>query len=426
MTHRRTGAADRIAHALAAGWLLVMLVPVHNLVQRPNSQAVSQIGLEPVLELAYFGVVGVIALAVIRTLEPDLDQARPPGALALLPAWICVTAAWSDSGPYAFIRGAEMGVVVALAWATIALGRLDPSLAADVARRVLRWFVVATAALCTSGLLFGNVLVPASDQNLQRFAWVGAHPNGAGVVLAIAILIVATAPAGVLRLSAGARWLLASGFLVLLWQNESRTSWASLLAGAAVAATIAAVRHERVRRLAPLAVGALPASVVVLWTPLATYFSRGQQAGSLATGNGRLTLWPIGLDALQSPFDWLFGLGYGAARTVFVAEVSWAKTAHNSVLALLVSGGIVAVALLVLLIGGVVRSMRRTHLASTSRFGYVLPAVLTALCVNGLASDVLAEPNIGFAGVCFVGAIVGSIDPRDRAEPRHEASVRSR
>src|SRR5690606_33930453 len=82
------------------------------------------------------------------------------------------------------------------------------------------------------GLLLGPIFVPAGGANLERFTWMGAHPNAAGLVLASAGVVAITAPTSVLRLRPAVRAGAVVVVVAALYANHSRMSWLELAAGA--------------------------------------------------------------------------------------------------------------------------------------------------------------------------------------------------
>jgi O-antigen ligase len=434
--------AHRLVPPLAAAWLVVALFPVHNFARRSNFDAVRQVGVQPVVELLAFGLAAALGLVVVRAFEPTAVRARPPVSLMLLPLWVMASGLWSDTGPYALVRGTQMLCAALLAWGTVALGRSDADALETLVACVLRWFVWVTVALVAAGAAFGPIYVPANPENLERFTWIGAHPNGAGIVLALALVIVVTASTATLRLPARAR---AAMILVLgtsLYANHSRTSWLCVAIGLLAAFVLAARTRQRFRWLgSPVLVVGLGTVVLLAGPAIGDYLLRGGTSSTLRGGNGRFALWEIGTDALVTPFDWMAGLGYGTARTLFAAQLSWAVSAHSSILALLVSVGLVGIGLFVVLLVGTVRGIAVGRVPSTARDGIAVASILVAVLVNGLASDVLAEPNIGFAIVALVAAVgivarerrassaqppfVGASNAGGASTPRPRAAARS-
>lgn len=408
---------------LTLGWLAVSILTAHNFAFRSGSEAVTALGVEPMIELFVFLCAGVVASSVIRSLEPTLAQARPPIVMFLLPFWVITSATWSDTGPYALARGVEMATVAVLVWATVAIARVDPPSANQVIELYLRWFVRITAGLVALGVAFGPVYVPASAENLKRFTWVGAHPNAAGLVLSAAIVIVAATPLRILRLPPSAMLGLGAMFVVAMYENHSRTAILCLVLGLVIVLGLKG-------RLTPLiwTIGAPLVGFLVVATlhfngaAVGDYVLRDEGSDSLATGNGRLRLWSIGFRALDTLFDWVFGLGYGISRTLFSPEEPWALSAHNSILAFLVGVGLIGVVLFGITVGYTIRAVMAGGLLRNPDTGVALVSLLGVMLLNGLATDTLAEPATGFAVLYLVAAlaiasrVAGTVDPPGSGE----------
>lgn len=410
------------AGPLAASWLVATLLPMHQFSHRPITASGPSIGTESALELVAFAGIGVLALAVIRTLEPTLARAQPPAVLFPYPVWLVVTALWSATAPYAVVRGLQLVVVAFLGWATVALGRADAAALDLLVATVLRWFVRVTMVLVPLGIAFGPLWVNASEANLDRFTWAGAHPLAAGVILAAALVIAVTAPAGVLRVPRWARIVMVVTFVGALVPNHSRQSWLALVVIYVVALGLQGRLTPLVRWIgAPLLGAAAVAGMMFRGDELLGYVLRDNDTSELGSGNGRLQLWGIGFRALDTAFDWLCGLGFGVTRTLFADEVSWARTAHNSLLAVLVSAGLVGVVLFLAVVTRAVLDLLRSRLWATADTGLALTLLLLLIVLNGAASDNLAVPNFGssllylIAAVTIVRATVTSI--ADQAAP---------
>lgn len=409
---------------MTAAWLVVCLLPIHNFAYRPTTEAATSLAREPIIELFVFTLVGVLAATVIRSLEPTLAVARPPVVLYLLPVWIIGGATWSQWGPYSFARGLEMVAVATLAWATIAIGRSD----ADVLRRLVgaycRWFVRVVGALVVLGVVFGNAYVPTNAKNLERFSWVGAHPNAAGLVLSAAIVLVAAAPPRVLRLPPPVVGVVGVVFVAAMYQNHSRTAWACLAVGLVLVLVLRGAITPLVRTVGmPLVACGAVLAFRFGGSGIWDYILRDNDSSALSTGNGRLELWPIGLRNLEGPLDWIGGLGFGATRVIFIREVAWATSAHNSFLAILVSCGIVGLVFFVGLIGRLVLDVVRTRLWMNTELGVVMVSLLGVVLLNGLTTDTLAEPTLGYCALHLIAAYAIVQRERRSASPDPLAST---
>ena len=430
----RTGSGPvdvrRLIPLVVSAWLAMSILPVHSFAARSSASAVSAFGIQPVLELLLFSAAGLLALAIIRSLEPSFARARPPMVLFLLPIWVIASSTWSDSGIYAWVRGMQMAVVALLAWATLALGRADRSLVDAVIECYLRWFVRVTAALVALGFAFGPIYVVATAANLQRFTWIGAHPNGSGLVLSAAIVILLATPPAVLGLPRLVQVPLAGVFLVAMYGNHSRAAWFCLALGLLTAFALRGHLNRFLRWTGTPALGAVAVAAVYFRGPeIWDYLLRDRGAESFTGGSGRRELWGIGFAALDSAFDWVAGLGFGAARTIFLEEAYWAGEAHNSVLSLLVSVGLVGVVLLLGTLAWTAGNLVRGKGWATSTTGVALVPLLVLVVVNGMATDILAEPTIGFVVLNLV-ATVALVHRPDRwtergAPPPRRAAVGS-
>lgn len=404
---RRSGAreAGPIGGPLGACWLLVTLLPLHSFVIRPTTVAVSELGIEPLIELTYFLAVGAYSVLVIARHERGAAGAQPPVLLFALPLWTLASAAWSPYGPYAFARGLQMVLLALLAWATIAATRGRPEVLDEVVGTYVRWLVRLAVLLVGVGLALGPIFVPAGGANLDRFTWMGAHPNASGLVMAAAVVVALTSPASLLRLRPGARVAALVVLLVALYANHSRMSWLEVVVGALVAFGLAGRLQPILRWVGTPIIGMAAVSSVVFWGErIGSYLAREGNSESLGSGNGRRQLWAMGADALHTSFDWAFGLGYGVTRTMFLDVGPWARNAHNSLLAWLVSGGVVALVLFLALVLTTLRDLTRSRVIRRAD-GLALVGFLTVIGVNGLAADAMAEPTMGLGGLLFVAAL---------------------
>lgn len=420
---RRSGSFHpaAVVGPVGASWLAVAILPVHSFSQRSSGQAVTSVGVQPVLELLVFLVVGLVALGVIRTFEPTLARARPPVVLVLLPMWVTVSCLWSPVPPYACIRGVQMTTVVLLAWATMAMGRHDRSLVDGVFELVLRWIPRITLVLVALGVAFGPIYATVGAANAGRFTWIGAHPNGSGLALAVAIVVTAITPPRVLRLPPWAVVATLAVLVVAMYENHSRTSWFCIVAGLLVAFVLKGRLDPLLRWVGTPLLGAGAVAVAALWWgEIWDYLLRDGSESTLRSGNGRRELWSIGFRSMSDAFDWFAGHGYGVARTLFVEEQPWAGDAHNSVLALLVSTGLVSLVLLgaatVAVLARLVRATPRRGVEHT----VAAASLLTLVFVNAMTTDVLAEPTIGFALLNLVAAYLFT-GPREPVVPEDAA-----
>lgn len=393
-----------VVPVLAVGWLALLLFGIHDFSGRSTEAALTRFGAQPAVELLLFAAVAAAAASVVVTLRAAPVVAGP---LALLPVLVVLSAAWADAPAYAVVRGAQYVALAVLAAATVAVGRAEPDALVELLRRLLRGFVVVVASLVVLGILFGKRLVVVAPGNVDRFGWVGGHPTAAGTLTAGALVVL---------LAGGPRWLglgraataVAGGLLAYgLLASQTRAA----LAAFAVSVGALVVLRRRGRAggapVLPAVVVAGAAAVLLAGDRLGAYVLRGGDTDQLTSLNGRAQLWGIGLDALRSPFDWVFGRGYGATRTVFVEQVSWAGNAHNSLLGLLVGLGLVGVVVVVLAVGSAFASVVRGGLLDRPH-GRAATCLLLQVLVLGAATDELAEPAYGTVVLFLVTAVGGA------------------
>jgi hypothetical protein len=397
---------SRLVGTLAGCWLWLILVPAHSFVRSGYRPSGPRLDTEALVQLAGFAGVALVALTILRTLEPTPDRLRPPLLLFLLPLWTVVSSLWSETGAYAFARGWMMATTSLVAWVTVALGRVDPAAVEAVVAAVMRWFVRITLVLVALGVLFGPLYVSASEANLERFTWLGAHPLLAGIVLSVALVVVCTTSASALRVPQWVRALMGAAFLAALVPNHSRQMWLAL----AVVLVLALALQGRLTPVfrwvgAPL-LGAAVVAGVMFWGPeIWDYLLRNDDSDQLSTGNGRLALWGIGFRALDSPFDLLFGLGHGVTRTLFVAEEPWAHSAHSSFLAALVSLGVIGLCVFVVVLAVTARDLSFGRVWSRSATGMTLTLLFALVLIHGVVADNLVIPNFDFAVLYLIAAV---------------------
>lgn len=391
---------------LVTCWLAVTILPAHTFSTRSSASAVeSAANLQPLLELVLTGAVGVVSAVTIRTFEPTLGRSRPPLYLFPLGVWVMASAVWSASGPYAFVRGLQMFVFAALAWATVAIGRHDLQSMDLMVERFLRRFVWVTLALCALGVALGPRYVTIARSNRGRFTWMGAHPTGSGLILAAALVIVVASPAASLRMKPLVQAAVAVALTVALYDNHSRAAWLGLAAALVSALVLRGIVSWVVRRIGvPVALAGAVIGLYYHGGAVWEYLLRDRDSESLATGNGRRELWAIGFRSFETPFDWLFGHGYGIARTMFLPEAPWAGEAHNSVLAVLVSTGVVGVVILLGTIGRAAVDVVRARLWGAGAAGAALACLAVLAVADGMTADILAEPHVGYSLLLLVGA----------------------
>lgn len=369
MTHGHHGTNGKPPGAPASGlgvplaccWLLVLVT-----FSLPGRDSPRNTNGMDVIALAKLVVRGGVVLLLARELVRGWGTPRGRVVVwcftpfAVFTGWALVTVAWSampviSAGQWgSLLAQLLLAAVVALKWT----GPADTS-------RLLRHLTLALVVV--SGLLVAVHLVDPLLSGLSREDFEEetsnglVHPTSAGATSSLGLVLLVTA-----RLLWGWRWakvalvpgILACGVLLELAHSRMalvmavvvlgvafvRYTGASLLAGAAVAASVLAAAY----------LAADPGLTVVedVNHEITAYMRRGETNEQMEQFNGRGPLWEaIWSEFLHSP---LVGQGYFLTTRsgwVYVWNVPGVRTAHNFGLQVLASTGIIGAALFLWALG---------------------------------------------------------------------------
>ena len=316
-------------------------------------------------------VARIVGLLLLMAAIPAVLQARSlrtPGPLQWLVLvfflWFCCTSFWTIDTVTtvekmrAYFQ--EM-MIVWLVW-EFAEGALD-------LRALLRAFVAGSWVLALLTLAnFTSAATIAAEQ--VRFAATGQDPNDVARFLDIGF------PLAALLVNSESRWqgrLLALGYLPLGLVAVLLTASRGGFLAAIVAMTGCALLLARGRTKGVVAVGlALPATAAALWVvvPQEIFERLATIPEQLQTGdlNQRLNIWTVGWQAfVQAP---IFGSGAGSFASA--AGLGPIDTAHNTVLAILVTGGLIGLFLAAAIVVLVMRSVVQTRGAVRYSFALAL------------------------------------------------------
>jgi O-antigen ligase len=323
-------------------------------------------------------VARIAGLLVLLAAIPAIFQAgriRTPNAFFWLTLalylWFCCTCFWSIDSIVALekLRGffQEM-MIVWLVW--------EFADTPDDLRNLLRATVVGSWVLAALTLLaFRSPEAIATGQ--IRFAAYGQDPNEVARFLDLGF------PLAALLAHCERRWplrFMAIGFLplgiVAVLLTASRSGF--LAAVVALAGCFLLFAHGHARRVAA-GFFALPPFLAALWfiVPRGTIDRLATIPEQLRSGdlNQRLNIWWAGWNAfVHAP---LFGTGVGSF--VAAAHLSYVDTAHNTVLSIVVGGGLCALLLASLLLALAVRATLQTR-------GSLRLALVTCLLVWAVTS----------------------------------------
>jgi O-antigen ligase len=347
-----------------------------------------------------------------------LHRADPCTYLAYAYVAVCVGSAfYSPYHALALVRAGQ--VVVVLAFARSVVRHASPAAPHRIAH--------AYAVLISVSVVFG-VAVPYPELPSQpgRFTWLYIHPVEAGMLLAIAVIILTAYLLGSRVTRSGPHWPL--GVYAVLWLVCVGALLATGTRGAAIGALVGivivvATRWRGIRKLeiALVAVVGLGGVILALAPEIGAFIARGESTAQLETLNFRTDLWSQALaDFAAHP---MYGFGFTADRGLFL-DTTGLGGGHNAIINLLVDTGVVGTAVwFALLIAlGVTAYRLRPRGMATDR-GIVL-ALLVGMFANSMFTDELGAPANAmctwlFVLVAWVGILRGA---KDRSSARNSTT----
>jgi O-antigen ligase len=382
------------------------------------------------------GVIVMLIGAVIRAWSAPGDRAVRAGVLplGLFAAWAIASVAWSPLPAVSLGQASSLTMLLMLA---LVMGARCHG--ADDVSRLL--YHLCLALLLVNGTVLTIHIVNPELAGLQRLSSLGImHPTSAGASAALGLTILLGT-----RLLWEWRWarlLVVPGLLVhggLLYVAAARAALVPTIVILAVALLVlvrAPIRATLVA-VASLAVAlylVVDPSFEVVGRgvqPLLHYAERGETSERLTTLTGRTFLWPrIWASFLESP---VIGHGYFVtSRTGLLDVPEWYRppanrTAHNAFLQVLVSTGVVGMALfawgLARVVGRGVRGLAR-H-SEHRRLRALLALVSVYFVVAGLLGESFMGPvqpeSVAF--FTLLGLLLGGSAAR---APDRPAAVRAR
>ena len=356
----------------------------------------------PLGNIARIGGVMLLLVAIPAILQAG--EMRKPGPLQWLTLalflWFCCTCFWSAVPAITLVklRGyiQEM-MVVWFVW--------EYAESPDDLRMLMRVWLAGSWVLAILTIANFVSFDPGSSDQI-RFAAVGQDPNDVARFLDLGFPIAALLLDG--RENKLGR-LLAAGYLPLGFACVLLTaSRGGFLAAIVALIGCAILLWRRHPRGAVGALLALPAIIGAMWllTPRQTLERLGTIAEQLQTGdlNQRVNIWIAGWHAfVAAPL-----FGHGAGSFVTVAALAPTDTAHNTVLAILVEGGLCALAMATAIVAISLQSIL------TTRGG--IRIALAALMAVWLMSSIVGTVGESrttwlLLGIIAVGSRLAEEDP---------------
>jgi O-antigen ligase len=355
-------------------------------------------------------VARIAGLLVLLAGVPAILQAgriRTPNAFCwitlALYLWFCCTCFWTIDSVVTLEKLRAYFQEMMIVWLVWEFADTPADL-----RNLLRATVAGSWVLAALTLLAFRS--PESIANQIRFAAYGQDPNEVARFLDLGF------PLAALLVHCERRWplrLMAIGFLplgvVAVLLTASRSGFLAALA--ALAGSILILAHGHARRVAAV-IFALPPFLAALWfiVPSGTFERLATIPEQLQGGdfNQRVNIWSAGWRAFaHAP---LFGTGAGSF--VAAAHLAPSDTAHNTVLSILVGGGLCALLLASLLLALAIRATLQTG-------GPLRLALATCLLVWAITSLIATvEENRTtwlLFGLILLAARLAAEDPRGLA-----------
>lgn len=411
-TARRRPWTSRLTPAAVAASLIALsglFASVKFRIRDPLLSVQGAIDSQILIELAVWGVAGAWVLAEAVSSDVRWTLARPRhfgtglGVLALFVFSAAVATLYSTSPLLALVRATQWIILIGLgAVSYIHLKqRRDLMSFWLTSRRVLLAFAVL-ATVATFAFPFWDPF-HVDFGGAARFRWFAMAPVGAGGVIGVCLVLAMGTALGVEDPLFQSRWgriakfVLVAGLGLLLGATKSRGAMiASVAAVGVLFLTYPRAQARQLAGLAAVAGGGLLATGVA--APLIEeYILRGQTAEALGTLTGRTDLAAAALPLIQDRI-W-FGYGFMSARAEFL-DLEWgAGEAHNMVLGMLFSRGVVGLSVLVLLVVVLARNLHRTRNLQRIRTepmgvesGLVreLKALATYILIVGLVTEAIS------------------------------------
>ncbi|HUV68539.1 MAG TPA: O-antigen ligase family protein [Terracidiphilus sp.] len=320
---------------------------------------------------------GLALLVVVIPAVLQAGRVRTPGPLQwmvlALYLWFCCSYFWTIDAVATLDKMRAYAQVMMTVWLVWEFAESPADL-----RWLLRAFVAGSWVLAVLTLMnFGSAEAIAAGQ--IRFAATGQDPNDVARFLDMGF------PLAALLLTSESRWLgrllawgcLPVGLLAVLL-TASRGGFLAAVVALSGCGVVLLRGHVRMLLVGLLGLPVILAGLSFV-VPHETFERLATIPEQLGGGglNQRIDIWSAGWHAfVQSPL-----LGTGAGSFVSAAGLSPMDTAHNTVLSILVDGGLCALFLSVAILALAVRSVLQTR-------GAMLLALGTALVVWAMSSMV--------------------------------------
>jgi O-antigen ligase len=361
--------------------LAVVLIVAVTIVLRVRAYDDKSIDLQVIIKLgAIAGMAAAASLFFLRNGGRPVSTRTVPWLLLL--TYLCVTAAYSPTPLLSFVYA------LSLAIGLLFTGYLVESYGAETTVGILLvagfMIIVPSIAvyLVAPSLVSMHGWTGDNFGNIDRLRGFTQSGNAIGGIAALCLLLLLLFPAGLRRLTGRILFFPVMGVLTgltvlcLILSNHR--------AGLGAAAT-AALMYYTLRRAATIKLMALALAASIGAAVFAFYsdeilslLSRSGNASEIATVTGRSQIWSVVLEYWQSRP--IFGYGYSASLHFLPNDprlFGVAAHAHDVYLELLLSGGVIALALFLLALGFTLFPLRKGMLRPSCLLVYFLMRGIT-------------------------------------------------
>jgi len=325
-------------------------------------------------------ITGLLLLAVAIPAVLQAGRARMPGLLhwlvLVLYLWICCTCFWSIDRVATLDKLRAFFQEMMVVWLVWEFAESPRDLRMLLRATVLGCWVLAALTLVE----FHSAAMLVAEQ--ARFAAFGQDPNDVARFLDLGF------PMAALLATSERKWLgklLAYGYLplALLTVMLTASRGGFLAAVVAVAGSLLLLPRGR-PKMRWAALFGLPALAAVMWyvVPAETLERLATIPEQLSGGslNQRFEIWSFGWRAfVKSPL-----LGYGMGNFSLAAGLSPEDTAHNTVLAILVGGGLCALSVCTAIVGVALQAIARLR----ARVRIAMATAMAVWIVTAMAATV--------------------------------------
>jgi hypothetical protein len=379
-------------------WVELCLAPDHRFTfQSTLDNSVSSATPENFAQVAIYMLVAALVLHS-RRLKIERDPRHlHTGPMLAWPVIALVSTIWSLVPLFSFVRALQLFVPIGLALLMARIWLTSPDAAVDIWVKTLRLFVRTVTILIIVGIATGFWREP-------RFTWPGAHSGVAAMYIGVGLLILLAGGRSLLNLRASGYVFRVALFATALYLGRTRGVEGAVVLALAVMFWWAA-RAKPLKSYLGLFYYAITISLVlVAFRPeIANYVLRGGTTGNLMSLSGRIPLWTDAIHLLGDGPRWFVGFGYGSARVLLPKLASWAGTAHNSWLELLLAIGILGPLLLAADVVFVLwRASSRASLAPPP----LTLSILALLVVSSITGTGLVFPGLSYVMLAFLRAPV--------------------